>query len=72
MTTGSCWEYTKIASSVNFKAAVKRHDASALVVNNKAYIIGGAVSTVAIETVCEFDPATGVRDNRTTFGSGIS
>lgn len=51
----------------NFTAAVRRHDASALVVNNKAYIVGGSASTAAMGTVYEFDPATGLWDDRTTF-----
>ena len=51
----------------DFEAAVKRHDASALVVNNKAYILGGLVSTAAVGTVYQFDPATYLWDDRTSF-----
>jgi N-acetylneuraminic acid mutarotase len=49
-----------------FEAAVERHDAAALVVNNKAYIIGGIVGS-ASGTVYEFDPATLAWDDRTSF-----
>lgn len=52
----------------DFKAAVSRYDAVTFTVQDKGYIMGGISSTGATNgSVFEFDPATGVWDERTSF-----
>jgi N-acetylneuraminic acid mutarotase len=52
----------------DFVSAVKRHDATALVVNNKAYLLNGYGSSGALDKTCYvFDPADLSWDNRTSF-----
>ena len=51
-----------------FKLAVYRHDAVALTIDNKAYIVGGVSSSGATDnSVYMFDPATQKWDDRTSF-----
>jgi N-acetylneuraminic acid mutarotase len=51
-----------------FKLAVQRHDASALVIDGKAYLVGGINASGAVDgTVYEFDSSTGEWDDRTSF-----
>lgn len=58
----------------DFVAAVKRNDATALVVNGKAFLLNGYGSSGALDRSCyEFDPSDFSWDNRTSFeGSGRS
>lgn len=51
-----------------FKLAVQRHDAVSMVIDDKAYIIGGISSTGAVDkSVYEFDYTTSVWKKKTSF-----
>jgi N-acetylneuraminic acid mutarotase len=51
-----------------FKKAVMRHDATALVINNKAYLLNGYNASGALDKSCYvFDPGDLSFDNRTSF-----
>jgi N-acetylneuraminic acid mutarotase len=49
-----------------FVAAVRRHDANALVLNDKIYIVNGNTGSTS-STVYEFNPLTGFWDTKTSF-----